>query len=250
VNRCLTEGRRAFVERLASIQGGSECERLVPLVSLLADGELGADELRRLRPHLRSCLACRQRLREFRDAPSRIAAVMPPAALLASGGHDGGPLRGLVEGLIGSAQERAAALGDRVHTATELATGQKVAAVAASAAALAGGGATVDRLASPDRAPADDPPAAVRPVKEELPPPVATPPPEPAPAPDPQQSPPAPPPAPQPPPPPPPDPANEFAPGGAAPAAAAPAPPPPSNDFSPGAGGGGGGSGGGGEFGP
>jgi RNA polymerase sigma factor (sigma-70 family) len=66
VNRCLTEGRRAFVERLAGIQGGSECERLVPMVSLLADGELRGEELRKLRLHMRGCLACRQRLREYR----------------------------------------------------------------------------------------------------------------------------------------------------------------------------------------
>jgi hypothetical protein len=249
VNRCLTEGRRAFVERLAGIQGGSECERLVPLVSLLADGELGAEELRKLRPHLRSCLACRQRLREYRDAPSRIAAIMPPAAL-AAGGHDGGPLRGFLEALIGSTQERAAALGDRLHTATELATGQKVAAVVASAAALAGGGATVDGLTGHDRAPARDVGATVRPVKEEATPPVAPepepepPPPQPAPLPE---APPAAALAPEPPPPPP-DPANEFAPGGTAPAAAAP-PPQRSSGFAPG-GGPAGGSGGGGEFGP
>jgi hypothetical protein len=42
VNRCLTEGRRAFLERVAGIEGGIECERLAPLVSLLADGELSA----------------------------------------------------------------------------------------------------------------------------------------------------------------------------------------------------------------
>jgi RNA polymerase sigma factor (sigma-70 family) len=59
VNRCLTEGRRAFLERVAGIEDGGECERLAPLVSLLADGELSADELRLLRPHLRTCLACR-----------------------------------------------------------------------------------------------------------------------------------------------------------------------------------------------
>ena len=81
VNRCLTEGRRAFLERVAGIEGGSECERLAPLVSLLADGELSADELRLLRPHLKSCLACRARLREYRAAPARVAALVPPVAL-------------------------------------------------------------------------------------------------------------------------------------------------------------------------
>src|SRR5215211_6929630 len=35
VNRCLTEGRRAFARRLEGIEAGSECERLLPLVSAL-----------------------------------------------------------------------------------------------------------------------------------------------------------------------------------------------------------------------
>jgi hypothetical protein len=149
-----------------------------------------------------------------------------PAAALAAGGPDTAPLRGLLEALIGSTQERAAA--------------------------LAGGGATVDRLTGPDRIPPQDTAATVRPVKEEVAPPVPPAPEPPAPPADPAppvEDPPA---APAPePPPPPPDPANEFAPGGPTQAAAAPAPSRPSSGFAPGAGGGGGaGSSGGGEFGP
>src|SRR4051794_3259649 len=144
VNRCLTEGRRAFVRRLASIESGSECERLLPLVSALADGEASAEDLRALRPHLRTCLACRARLREFRAAPKRVAALLPPVGLAAA--RPGG-VRSFFESLLGAAQHKAAALGERAHTAAELATGQKAAAVAASAAALAGGGAGVKEIA-------------------------------------------------------------------------------------------------------
>src|SRR4051794_20655713 len=54
VNRCLTEGRRAMLERLRGIESGRECERLAPLLSLLADGEAGAGDLRELRPHLKT----------------------------------------------------------------------------------------------------------------------------------------------------------------------------------------------------
>src|SRR3954465_3266044 len=36
VNRCLTEGRRAFLERVAGIESGAECERLAPLISKAA----------------------------------------------------------------------------------------------------------------------------------------------------------------------------------------------------------------------
>ena len=252
VNRCLTEGRRAFVERLARIEGGSECERLQPLVSLLADGELGAEELRSLRPHLKSCLACRALLREYRAVPPRVAALVPPAALAAAAGAgDGGPLRSALESLLGSG-----------HSAGELATGQKLAAVAASAAALAGGGAAVDRLSAPDGSPPRDQPVQLRRAENDArasqrdqPPPeppaaVPSPPPQsqvesqpeqapaqpaPEPAPDPSSAAPA--------SAPPPDPANEFAPDSAAPAAA---PRSAGGEFGPS----GGGGGGGGEFGP
>ena len=254
VNRALTEGRRAFLRRVAGIQGGAECERFVPTLSALVDGEASAADLALLRPHMKTCLACRARLKEFRAAPARVAAIVPPAALAASS-LDGGGARGLLEStlqtLIGGTQHKAAAIGERMHAAAELATGQKLAAVAVSAAALAGSGATIDELASHR-----DPPrpieqrVAIEPVKDETP--VKPPPPareqtdaapEPAPAPQPE-------PAPQPPPPPPPDPAGEFAPDGAAPVAPAAQPPPPDRSgsgFAPAAGGS---AGAGGEFAP
>ena len=260
VNRCLTEGRRAFLERVAGIEGGVECERLAPLVSLLADGELTAEELRMLRPHLRSCLACRARLREYRAAPERVAALVPAAALAggAAGAGDTSLLRGLVESLIGATGDRAAALGERVHAATELATAQKAAAVAAAAAAVAGGGVGVDQLGR-HGASARDRPAEVRQAAGEQPkPPGPRPPTQTAPASsdpaasDPAPSEPAPNSAPQPAPPPPPEPApdptNEFTPA-PAPAAASPEPPPSPEGLAPG-GAAARGSAGGGEFGP
>lgn len=250
VNRCLTEGRRAFLERLAGIESGAECERLAPLLSALADGEAGAEDLAALRPHLRSCLTCRARLREYRDVPSRVAALVPPVAL-AAGGGGGGPVRSLLESIVGAAQDRVAALGERAHAAAELATGQKLAVVAASAAALAGGGAAgVQHLG--ERAGGHAPPVAEahRVSNENAPPPATSPaalaPPSPTAAPTPAPAPTAaikrsi----------PPPGPANEFAPEAAAAsgstsprAAAAPA---PAGEFSPAGGRGGRGP----EFGP
>jgi RNA polymerase sigma factor (sigma-70 family) len=234
VNRCLTEGRRALSVRLAGIQGGIECAKLAPLLSALADGEASAEAVAKLRPHMKTCLACRATLREFRAAPARVAALAPAAALGAEPG--GGLLRGLLESIAGAAQQKAAAVGERAHAAAELAMGQKVAAVAAaSAAALAGGGtAAVDHFASRGGPPRPAPAAEVRaePVKEEIPvDPAPAPDPGPAPVPDsaPTQPAPAPAPAPEPPPPPPPpppDPANEFAPGGGATAASPAAPQP------------------------
>jgi len=225
VNRLLTEGRRAFLRRVSGIQRGAECARYEPLLSALADGEASAEDLARLRPHMRTCLSCRAALREFRAVPDRVASVVPAAALAAADG--GGPLRNLLESAIAAAQHRTAAMGDRLQAAAELATGQKVAAVAASAAALAGGGTAIDEFSNHHGPPrAETAQAEAQPVEDEERP-VQQPPvspnaedqpavagPDPAPTPEPQPSPPE---------PPPPDPANEFAPGGSSPAAAAPA---------------------------
>ena len=103
VNRLLTEGRRAFLRRVSGIERGAECARYEALLSALADGEASAEQLATLRPHMRTCLSCRARLREFRATPERVAALVPPAALVASDG--GGPLRSLLESVVG--RERA-----------------------------------------------------------------------------------------------------------------------------------------------
>jgi RNA polymerase sigma factor (sigma-70 family) len=238
VNRLLTEGRRAFLRRVSGIQRGADCARYEPLLSALADGEATAEDLAQLRPHMQTCLSCRAALREFRALPDRVASVLPPAALVTADG--GGPLRSVFESLVGAAQHKTAAMGERLHAAAELATGQKVAAVAASAAALAGGGTAIDQFANhrgppqpaqfEERASEDDEEdkeaRTDAPTDPSQPPPVSTEPPavdaEPAPAP-------ATAPQPEPAPPPPPDPANEFAPTGTAQPSSGPAPasPPP-----------------------
>ena len=235
VNRLLTEGRQAFLRRVSGIERGADCARYEPLLSALADGEATPEQLATLRPHMRTCLSCRARLREFRATPDRVAALVPAGALVASEG--GGPLRSLVESVVGAAQHQSAALGERFHTAAELATGQKLAAVAASAAALAGGGTAIDEFANHQGPPLPAPVQQVeaQPVKEEVPveptPPPAveapptTPPPDPAsPAP------------PEPAPPPRPDPANEFTPTASAQATTsvpAPAPAQPTGGATP-----------------
>ena len=256
VNRLLTEGRRAFLRRVSGIQRGAECARYEPLLSALADGEASAEDLARLRPHMQTCLSCRAALREFRAMPDRVASVVPPAAFLAA--TDGSPLRNLLESALGLAQHKTATMGERLHAAAELATGQKVAAVAASAAALAGGGTALDEFANHQGPPQPTPAERVEaePVKEEQAPVEPSPPEpiadehppaaEPAPAPD--SSPP-------PPPPPPPDPANEFTPVASAPTAPASptpaAPPKPAGaQFASGGGGGAQGGQGAGEFAP
>jgi RNA polymerase sigma factor (sigma-70 family) len=186
VNRCLTEGRLALAGRLAGIEEGAECERLAPLLSALADGEADSDALARLRPHLKTCLSCRARLREYRAAPARVAALVP--AGLAAGRPEAvlGWLQQKADALLAATHHKAAALGERAQTAAELVTGQKVAALAASAAALAGGGTAVDQLANHHGPPrgaaavarqAPDPPTTEPPAAEQpaSPPPSTTP---------------------------------------------------------------------------
>lgn len=130
VNRCLTEGRRAFARRLERIESGAECERLAPLLSRLADGEADAADMTRLRPHLRNCLACRATLKTYRATPARAAALVPPVLAAVSLPGGGGIL---------------ARLGDLFG----LASANKAVAVAASAVAVAGGGAATYRSVDP-----------------------------------------------------------------------------------------------------
>ena len=257
VNRLLTEGRRAFLRRVSGIERGADCARYEPILSALADGEASAEELAALRPHMRTCLSCRAALREFRAMPQRVASVVPPAALMTADDGTGGALRNLIESLVGAAQHKTAAMGERLHAAAELATGQKVAAVAASAAALAGGGTAIDELSDhrhPARA-AQSEELVTEPAAEESPEPAppALPPPAPQqeqPAAAPDSAPAA---APSPAPaPPPPDPANEFDPTGTS-SSTPPSSPPPQREasFGPAGGGGGGSPGGAGaEFAP
>jgi RNA polymerase sigma factor (sigma-70 family) len=179
VNRCITEGRQAFLRSLSQIESGAECDRLAHHLSALADGEAMPADLEALRPHLATCLACRARLREYRAVTARVAALIPLGALAAdpattSAGHS---LRSLYDSIVGVAhdrwtaltaatQERVVAAGDRLHQATELAAAQKAAAVAASAVALTGGGSVPGdggAKEAPSRAPAVEPQVASQP---------------------------------------------------------------------------------------
>jgi RNA polymerase sigma factor (sigma-70 family) len=179
VNRCLSEGRQSFLARIAGIESGDECERMAPLLSALADGEASAEEMTRLRPHLRGCLACRATLREFREAPRTLGALLPVTLLVPGAPGAGSALTPGTAGNDGMAsvsslaewlQERVSALGfklqpatERVHQVFEVGSAQKVAAVAAATAAVAGGGTaavkSVERADAGQRPPATREPA-------------------------------------------------------------------------------------------
>lgn len=139
VNRSLTEGRRAFTDRVRDIEAGAECERLTPLLSLLADGEASADDAKVLRRHLRGCPACRMVLGGYREAPARVAALAAPALVAVDPKATSAVSSGLADA-TGWLQERATTLALKIQAGAEMASAQKVAAVTASTAAIAGGG--------------------------------------------------------------------------------------------------------------
>jgi hypothetical protein len=141
----LTEGRRAFLERVAGIESGAECERLAPALSMVADGEASAEDMANLRPHLRSCLSCRATLRAFRDLPHRAAEVVPVAA---AADLDGLPAMAQrwAESLLGWVQERATLVAGKLQASAEASSASKAAAVAASAATLAAGTVAVSSM--------------------------------------------------------------------------------------------------------
>jgi RNA polymerase sigma factor (sigma-70 family) len=145
-NRAVTEGRRALLQRIGAIESGAECARWLPSLSALADGEATRAQIAELRPHLRACPSCRATLREFHAAPARVAALVP-AALLPFASPAGGALTSHVAIAVHGFVERATLLAARTQAAFETLPGAKLAAVAASTAAIAGGGAVIEQAA-------------------------------------------------------------------------------------------------------
>ena len=89
INRCMAEGRKRFLEVFEELEQGGRCADLTATLSALADGEAdvaGADEVH---VHLRSCGACRAKLRAFRGVPDRVLELLPlgPAVETSTGGR-------------------------------------------------------------------------------------------------------------------------------------------------------------------
>ena len=155
VNRCLTEGRRSFLERYAGIESGAECTRWTPVISAIVDGEATPQQILDLRPHLRNCPGCRATLKALQDSSAPLSAVLPiPLAVVATGNgeHVSNLLLRAYEAISGGVHERAVHSLTKAQAALDAAAAGKVAAVAASAAAVAGGGyATVERTVREQR---------------------------------------------------------------------------------------------------
>ncbi len=152
VNRCLAEGRKAFLARYAGIESGAECTRWAQVLSAMVDGEATAEQIAQARPHLRNCRACRATIRELHDSGPSLAAVFPAAGLplIAAAGErpEASLILRVYEAVSTAVGERAALAALKLQAAVDAASATKVAAVAASAAAVAGGGAVaVERVA-------------------------------------------------------------------------------------------------------
>jgi RNA polymerase sigma factor (sigma-70 family) len=153
VNRCLAEGRRAFLERYAGIESGEECLRWRPVLSAMVDGEATHQQIAELRPHLRNCPGCRATLKALQDDHDPLAAILPIPLLAidaGTGDHVSGLLIRIYESLAAGIHERAVHSATKVHLAMETAATGKLAAVAASAAAATGGGLVVERTVERD----------------------------------------------------------------------------------------------------
>jgi len=151
VNRCITEGRRAVLARYARIEGGDECERWLPLLSAIVDGEATHEQLLEIRPHLRNCTACRATVREMHATAAPLAALFPVALAPAAAADDKSSLFARAwDAIFGGLHDRAAAVAFKVQAATEAASTGKLAAIAASAAAI-GGGAVVAKTSVPPK---------------------------------------------------------------------------------------------------
>jgi len=149
VNRCLAEGRKSFLARYAGIEAGEECRRWAPVLSAMVDGEATAEQVLEVRPHLRNCAGCRSALRELRGSNAPLAALFPAggvAFLGGDGGFDGtgDMLSRLWGALWGELSDRAATTALRAQSMAQAILPGKSMAIAASVAALAGGGFALD----------------------------------------------------------------------------------------------------------
>lgn len=147
VARCMQEGRRAFVTRVTQIESGSECERIELLLQRIADGDACARA--EARPHLRNCAGCRATLHAYREAPSRVAALFPVGAVVASVSVTSEPITQVASvwdhlaSAWAGAQDRYYGYLASVHQWLEVGIAKKIGVAALTAAALTAGGAAV-----------------------------------------------------------------------------------------------------------
>ncbi len=82
INRCVAEGRKRFLQAFADIEQGRRCEELAAALSALADGEAANGATDAVEFHLRSCAACRAKLRAYRAVPGKVFDLLPGGPVL------------------------------------------------------------------------------------------------------------------------------------------------------------------------
>src|SRR5512144_1709826 len=102
----MAEGSKRFLQVFAEIEQGRRCEELAGALSEMADGEGANGSTEALEFHLRSCAACRAKLRAYRAIPDKVYELMPVGPLIDQS-MSGGPHEW--------AAERAGALVDKLR---------------------------------------------------------------------------------------------------------------------------------------
>jgi RNA polymerase sigma factor (sigma-70 family) len=137
VNRAIAEGRKAFVSHYTAVEQGAVCATTESLLEPYIAGELGMRATARVRAHLVHCSACRAQFHAARDASQALHALLPPAIIGSATALRGtGWLHDHILAPIGH-------LAGRLQPAADHLVSSKLGLVAASALAVAGGGAAV-----------------------------------------------------------------------------------------------------------
>jgi RNA polymerase sigma factor (sigma-70 family) len=161
VNRCLSEGRQSFRDRVSRIDSGEECRSIAGRLSRFADGELQGVELAETKQHLSNCLMCRATVRDYRLATKRVHAALPLGIALT--GTSSGMLHRVAEALQSAyawLQERLAQHLPTLQLGGEASAAKKIALAAGAAASLVAGGAAVQQVTSGGDDPQSRAPAA------------------------------------------------------------------------------------------
>lgn len=151
VNRLLCEARKSFRQRVERLESGAECRRIEGILSMIADGEARDSARRDAELHLENCLSCQATLREFRVAPTRIAALFPIGTVAAPAAGEWMQRVGDWVGAIShSVQERVAGLGGGAGQGAEMAFAKKAVVATAVTATLVAGGAGIEAVVIED----------------------------------------------------------------------------------------------------
>ena len=151
VNRCLSEGRKAFHVHVERLESGSECRRLASVLSMMADDRASDEAVADAELHLHGCVGCRATLRDYRDVPDR-AALGLPLGIAVTVGDAGARSNGVFQRIGDAWQSAYANLQERlfghsatVHQGGEIALAKKAAIAVACTATLVAGGSAVQR---------------------------------------------------------------------------------------------------------